>query len=149
MKWFTGMLRGWSVRACWRLGYGAASVVAAVGFCGAGFMLWFLIALLREGAPRSATGLYRPPERERALHMLRVRYDGAIAAGRHAPAASIAWTYWRTKIMRRARMVQVLLLWTCVPFWRAGLARNQSQRATSSGNAASSDEQNNRKCAMS
>ena len=30
---------------------GAAWVIAAVALAGAGFMLWFLIALLRESAP--------------------------------------------------------------------------------------------------
>jgi len=53
---------------------GAASVVAAVGFCGAGFMLWFLIALLREGAPSVCYWAVPVRRKEReALHMLRVR----------------------------------------------------------------------------
>ncbi|MGA8837834.1 MAG: hypothetical protein WCF74_11715 [Candidatus Sulfotelmatobacter sp.] len=56
---------------------GAASVVAAVGFCGAGFMLWFLIALLREGAPSVCYWVVPVRRKEReALHMLRVRLDG-------------------------------------------------------------------------
>jgi HAMP domain-containing protein len=64
----------------------------------------------------------------------------AIVAGRQAPAAIIAWSHWRTKIMRTARMVQVLLLWTCVVFL-AGWAGAQSNpnETTSSANAASSE----------
>ena len=61
---------------------GAASVVAAVGLCGAGFMLWFLIALLREGAPSVCYWAVPVRRKERkALHTLRVRYDGGDCGG--------------------------------------------------------------------
>jgi hypothetical protein len=61
---------------------GAAPVVAAIGFCGAGFMLWFLIALLREGAPSVWYWAVPVPRKEReALHMLRVRYAGGDRCG--------------------------------------------------------------------
>ena len=61
---------------------GAASVVAAVGFCGAGFMLWFLVALLREGAPSVCYWVVPVRRKEReALHMLRVRYAGGDCCG--------------------------------------------------------------------
>jgi len=121
---------------------GAASVVAAVGFCGAGFHALVSNCLAARGCPLGLLlGCTRPPERERgAFTCCACAMMAAIAAdGMHRQQVSRG-TYWRTKIMRRARLVQVLLLWTCVPFL-AGWAGAQSNPhgATSSGNAASSE----------
>jgi hypothetical protein len=57
---------------------GAASVVAAIGFGGAVFMLWFLLALLREGAPSVCCWVVpvrRKPPRE-AFQVLSIAYEG-------------------------------------------------------------------------
>jgi hypothetical protein len=55
----------------------AASVVAAIGFGGAMFMLWFLIVLLREQVrsvrPRTASAQRKL--RIRHLRVLRIAYD--------------------------------------------------------------------------
>lgn len=55
----------------------AASVVAAIGFGGAIFMLCFLIALLREQAPsiRHRATLAQRKLRIRHLQVLRIAYD--------------------------------------------------------------------------
>jgi hypothetical protein len=57
---------------------GAASVVAAIGFGGAVFMLRFLLALLREGAPSVCywvVPVRRKPQRE-AFQVLSIGYEG-------------------------------------------------------------------------
>jgi hypothetical protein len=62
---------------------GTASVVAAIGFGAAVFMLGFLIALLREGAPSVrywVAPVLRKPQRE-GVQVLRAAYDGR-GAGR-------------------------------------------------------------------
>jgi len=118
----------------------AASVVAAVGFCGAGFMLWFLIALLREGAPRSATGLYPSAEkRERRFTCCRVRYDGGDCCGRHA-GSKYRVDLLENEIMRGQGWFKFYYSGRAYHFWRAGLARKSNPHgARPPGNAASSE----------
>src|ERR1017187_49089 len=63
----------------------------------------------------------------------------AIAARQEPTAVSYAWNYWRTKIVRRASTVQVLLLSTVllVPAGWGG-AQSTQNTPTSSANAGSS-----------
>jgi hypothetical protein len=58
---------------------GAASVVAVVALAAVGFMLWFLRALLHEGAPSVCywvVPVVREPEKERHSRVLRGIYFG-------------------------------------------------------------------------
>jgi len=82
--------------------------------------------------------------------MLRVRYDGGDCCGRHAPAASIAWTYWENEIYEKGKDGSSFITLTCVPFLAAGLARNPiPTELRPRERRLPVTKQNNRKCAMS
>jgi len=139
MKWFTGMFARWSVRACWRLGYGRSlgsgsrrilrgRVHALVSNCLAA----------RGWPPRSATGLYPSAgKRERRFTCCACAMMAAIAAGTACTGSKYRVDLLENENHEKGKVGSSFLLWTCVPFL-AGWAGAQSNPhgATSSGNRA-------------
>ena len=132
-----------------------AWVIAAIALAGAGFMLRFLIALLREGAPSACywvVPVRRKPEKEKDFEALRRIYVDEKCRAIEANQSECYGQLLGNENHEREKC-ESGLNYSRRPycFWQAGLARNPSKtqlRPLGTPPLGQFSKQNSKKCGM-